>query len=356
MIAYGTGPALDEFEVVVFGPGYGEAIAVHLADGRWVLADSCIDPHSKAPASLTYLTSIGVSPKAVKVIVATHWHDDHVRGISRLAANCTEAEIQLSAAFNTPEAQALLAAYSGQAAPALTRGTQELFSSIQSRENVYHLHHRSSVHEFKASDGRQMRVVAMSPSQAAVTQSVAHLAQFLPVADGKHSIGHVTPLKPNSESVVLHIDFGGDAVLLGSDLEDHADLGWTAVAADGWSQERPKASVYKVAHHGSHTGDCDHIWTRLLQDAPVAALTPFNKGKQALPTVADLERLSNRTKTAYISSRAGRRPRMDAATAKRLGDVVKGLMPMNNGFGAVRMRKKPGSTWSVECFGDAHAL
>jgi hypothetical protein len=31
------------------------------------------------------------------------------------------------------------------------------------------------------------------------------------------------------------LDFDDDAVLLGSDLEEHQDFGWTAIAADAWS-------------------------------------------------------------------------------------------------------------------------
>jgi len=49
MIDYGVAPAADEIEVTLFGPGYGEAIAVHLGEGAWLLVDSCIDPESKAP-------------------------------------------------------------------------------------------------------------------------------------------------------------------------------------------------------------------------------------------------------------------------------------------------------------------
>ena len=79
MIDYGVAPSPDEIEVTLFGPGYGEAIAVHLGEGTWLLVDSCIDPVSRAPASGTYLEQIGVSVNQVLAIVASHWHDDHVR-------------------------------------------------------------------------------------------------------------------------------------------------------------------------------------------------------------------------------------------------------------------------------------
>ena len=110
MIDYGAPPAADEIEVTLFGPGYGEAIAVHLGDGSWLLVDSCIDPDSKTPASETYLDQIGVNASHVRAIVASHWHDDHVRGISRLAARYPAADFVLSGVFNKAEAGAFLAA------------------------------------------------------------------------------------------------------------------------------------------------------------------------------------------------------------------------------------------------------
>lgn len=109
MIDYGTPPAQNEIEVTLFGPGYGEAIAVHLGEGAWMMVDSCIDPDSKGPASGTYLEQIGVDASQVRAIVASHWHDDHVRGISKLAAKYPVADFVLSTVLNSKEAGAFVA-------------------------------------------------------------------------------------------------------------------------------------------------------------------------------------------------------------------------------------------------------
>ena len=50
----------DELEISIFGPGYGEAIALHLGFGKWVLVDSCLEPKSGKPAQLQYLESLGI--------------------------------------------------------------------------------------------------------------------------------------------------------------------------------------------------------------------------------------------------------------------------------------------------------
>lgn len=53
-------PALNEVEISVFGPGYGEAIAVHTGNGNWLLVDSCIDPGSGLPAALRITVQVFV--------------------------------------------------------------------------------------------------------------------------------------------------------------------------------------------------------------------------------------------------------------------------------------------------------
>jgi hypothetical protein len=54
-------PAKGELEITLFGPGYGESIALHVGAGAWVLVDSCIDGAGE-PKALQYLTDLGVDP------------------------------------------------------------------------------------------------------------------------------------------------------------------------------------------------------------------------------------------------------------------------------------------------------
>jgi len=358
MISYGAGPQPDEVEITVFGPGFGEAIAVHLGEERWMLIDSCIDPNSKKPAGETYLSAIGVSPDRVKSLVASHWHDDHVRGLARLAEIYQAAELNIASTFNDAEARAFLAAYGGHAAAAkLSRGTTELFQALRGRERSFYIHHRANVFEqLLPNSGRRVRAVALSPMQAAFAAAVARMASFVPrVMD--QPIDHVPELPPNLEAVVIHIDWGDDAVLLGSDLEDHRQFGWTAVLADFWSSSRQPSSAYKVAHHGSKSGDNPEIWTRLLKEQPVACLTPFNLGSQRLPGEIDKARILGRTPHAYISSAASNKPAMASDRLRRLSQMCTELRPRNPGFGAVRLRKPfGGATWGVELFGSAREL
>ena len=99
----GTLPGRNELEITLFGPGYGESMVLHTGGGNWTIVDSCIDRDGD-PRPLGYPRSIGVDPsQAVDLIVATHWHDDHIRGMSRLLKVCERAVFCCSAALCTRE-------------------------------------------------------------------------------------------------------------------------------------------------------------------------------------------------------------------------------------------------------------
>ena len=105
-------PSPNEIEISVFGPGIGEAIAFHY-NNNWILIDSCIDQKTNKPASLNYLQSLSVDLKtSVKLIILTHWHDDHIRGASEMIQKCPNARIVLSDALKNDDFLQLAVIYS----------------------------------------------------------------------------------------------------------------------------------------------------------------------------------------------------------------------------------------------------
>src|SRR5207247_10718341 len=98
-----TLPDGNDLEVSLFGPGFGECLALHLPGGKWILIDSCRNSQGQ-PASLAYLREMGVRAASdVAMVVASHWHLDHVDGISEIVQECRSAEPVISAALYTRE-------------------------------------------------------------------------------------------------------------------------------------------------------------------------------------------------------------------------------------------------------------
>ena len=98
------GPAPDEIEFSLFGPGIGECATVHIGDGKWIIVDSCANPQTKEPAVLEYFELLRVEPEqAIKLVVATHWHEDHVAGIAKILRRATNANFVCSDALRCDE-------------------------------------------------------------------------------------------------------------------------------------------------------------------------------------------------------------------------------------------------------------
>ena len=126
-----TAPNPGEIELSLFGPGYGECVLIHVPEGNWIIVDSCIDSASKNPAALEYLESIGVDPSvSVKLVVATHWHDDHIRGLSKVVEACKQADLCFSSSLHNKEFIQLSETVSGRSFLTGTSGIDEFHHSL----------------------------------------------------------------------------------------------------------------------------------------------------------------------------------------------------------------------------------
>ncbi|HTC90724.1 MAG TPA: MBL fold metallo-hydrolase, partial [Bryobacteraceae bacterium] len=123
-------PAPYELEISVFGPGIGECVVVHIGDGDWIVVDSCIDRKSRRPAALDYLESIQVDiASRIKLVVATHWHDDHIQGLGEILRVAESAKFANSAAYTLQDLARLVEL--GTKAPRQSSATKEFGSIIK---------------------------------------------------------------------------------------------------------------------------------------------------------------------------------------------------------------------------------
>ena len=338
-------PSASELEVSVFGPGVGECIVMHLGNGDWVVVDSCKLAGGKEVA-LEYLEAIGVDPgKAVKRVVVTHWHDDHMRGASEVLKAASAAMLVLSSAVRANEFQTLVA-IGGDTPPA--SGVREMWNCIRIVQERLERHEPFSL-SFAADNSilftrpasvgvPACEIRSLSPSAASQLLAAQEVARLLPKnLQPKRAIARTA----NEVAVVLWVDVGGFLVLLGSDLEEspHAHLGWQAIVA---SRVRPQgqAHVVKVPHHGSETAYSADVWKNMLRGKDTHAfVTPFRRGK-ALPTTGDVERLLAHTENVYATAPAKARelPKRLPAVDRHMKEITKARGLRLGKMGHVRLR------------------
>jgi hypothetical protein len=365
-------PSDGELEVSIFGPGYGEAIALHVGLGRWILVDSCLEPNSGKPAHLQYLKSLGLDASlAVKLVVVTHWHDDHVQGIGMLVRECKSAEIVVSAALKSPHFSALLDLYGGGAFPGSSGVTEfvNVFRILDERRKSGtrinaaklavpdKLLYRDNIYLNKKN--HEVDIYSLSPSDSAILSAQLDFCQRIPDT-GTRKKRIVCP-STNNTSVVLWVRIGDHRILLGSDLEKTNDpkTGWAVVINESQAIKQ-KASVYKVAHHGAESSHDPDIWSKLLSDKPFALLSPYLVAGNSLPRDEDLDRVAGLTSNGYITAppKIKKFRPSDAVVRDMIQAVTKSMRSVNIGWGQVRLRRNIEGTgdYKVELFGDAYNI
>jgi hypothetical protein len=336
------------------GRGFGESVVLHLCDDDWVVVDSLLD-RDKTSAALRYLLELGIRPERVRAILATHWHDDHIGGISELYRWASAAILAMPIVKTGRELVTYLEAQRPSGIGRVTSGVEELAKLVQVQREQGRPPARHCqadlvlVRKKSLATGVEITLTALSPVPADIEAFLVQLSAA--AVHGQGTAARLLPFEPNDISVATWLAAGDEAVLLGADLENlaRADRGWKAVLA---SRERPfgQASVYKVAHHGSSNADHPGIWDVLLQPKPIVALAPFNKGV-GLPKRTDVQRILGLTADAYATNQTPFRRYRDATPIVRTALEADGIAIRagNVDVGRVRFRKRVGADkpWDV---------
>ena len=366
-----TPPRADEVEVSLFGPGFGECILVHLGSGNWLLVDSCIDQRRRVQPALAYLRRIGHDPaSAVRLVVATHWHDDHIRGLAEVVRTCEAADFYCSSALCTTEVLTVIGTQAEHTHSSGARELHDVLTVLEQRSAVsgaplirWAGAERLLFRKYLIDKRTESTVMSLSPSDASVTRAIQAIGRLLPQRGD--SPRHLPAPSPNDTAVVLWVRIGSTAVLLGADLEKTANphTGWTCIVDDHESR-RPgeRAEFFKVAHHGSSNAHDDRVWDSMLMAPPFALLTPFVRGNVRLPSADDCERINSATSRAYICGPPTVRAavRRSGVVEKMMAEVTKERHEIAGGCGQIRLRKanalEQSQSWSVDLFAGASSL
>jgi hypothetical protein len=203
-------------------------------------------------------------------------------------------------------------------------------------------------------------VYSLSPSDYSKVLAHQEIASLLP--DEKDEKRRVVMRSPNHAAIVIWISIGNNFILLGSDLEEtgHAEAGWSGILGSGM-YPKGKASIFKIPHHGSSTGDHPEVWSEMLDTTPFAILTPFVRGKVLLPKKADVARICGRTENAFATAIPSHKKsvKREKAVDREIKKAATSINPVFYSTGHLRLRAKIAEaplSWELELFGGALPL
>ena len=285
-------PEHDEICIYCFGPGYGESFVVHIGANQWIIIDSCILP-GKRVAALWLLEEMGVDPaKSVNQFIITHWHDDHIRGAGRIAAECRIADVILPAVFSKKEFTSLAHLFGKNSASDESYGTNEVVAIFEQAGDRIGYASENTIIEDKAvqvcGKSARFRLYGISPSRRQITNFIKGLSGYIPdVSETKRKL----PDNPTNEASLATVLVVNDiGIIFGADLEDTAGFpGWTD-ALSNWKIPVQSFSFFKIAHHGGLSGHSADLWTNYLIQNVFGVVAPWNRGTK-LPQETDLERI-----------------------------------------------------------------
>ncbi len=229
----------ERLYVFVFGPGFGESIAVRVPPDEWLVIDSC--RIAKQAAALHVLRRYGGK---LTLLVMTHRHNDHYRGFVDLIAwgewrriGCNDWRIADAEVVDTadPEDQ-------------LRGGLAHVLAEIQNQWRT-------------------------RPASRLLT----HRGAKCPIGEGEMHILHPDETfaishrdgEPNDLSAAAVLDWKGMTLLFGADVENPH---WEGIA--GHRSKLGNHVVLKVPHHASR--EAQH--SCFLQGIPGRdwLVTPYN--------------------------------------------------------------------------------
>lgn len=302
----------DKFELSLIGTGggYGESIVIHLGDNNWIVVDSCINPVTKNNLPLDFLDSRGVDvSKDVKLIICTHWHDDHILGISDLLTSCKSSNFCMAPSTDRKKfLQLIQLDYNKAKTEASASSTSEIakcFDILKERKSTITRACQDKILISFKNDSIESKVYSLSPSDFVLTEFDHEISTL--ITEYGNPDRKIVIQSPNDKSVVLLIEVNDKKVLLGSDLEvcSNNQKGWLCILEKSQCIGSTKSSLFKVPHHGSSTAYHPRIWEQLLEPNSICFLTPFSKGAKKIPDKEMLGCILNHTNYLYITSLYG---------------------------------------------------
>lgn len=406
-------PEADIAEVTLIGgtDGFGECVLVHIGNGQWMIVDCCINPTTGQCLPLDYLKSINVNIKEqVKYVVCTHWHDDHIAGLSTLLSQCGEGTtFALSCAEDREKIVYELAQdfdYAGRSSvlKELTESLKEVAKNkikIKRVEQDKFIFKKGCVQAFALSPSevevrrfeselvkaqsrfyhfvKDIKEIKQNSSdflesaediENAFFESVDNLLiadmdveqqAIMPIED-LSNFKDAKRVKQNNRCVAMLVSFGSHHIVLGADLEvAQIDTGWHSVLHCDCMDEI-QANLFKIPHHGSETGYLkDFVDTFIKRDA-TSKLSSWILGGNMLPKAEMLKTYYKHTKNLFITTTnllRFKNTESNPSIRKLMNNKTESICEILPQLGIIRSRIKINSEkdeWTTKTFGSATIL
>lgn len=364
-------PQLGVIEVTTLGVGAfeGESQVVHFGNGKWGIIDSC-KTQDGVVLPLYYLEKLGVSYEDVAVVVCTHWHTDHIRGLNEIVNTCNKADFFFPMVGQKNNLLKLF--IKGFDAQGRSGVWKEFVGSVKAAGRRADYSYPNCV---LFDDQKGTQLVALSPSSKMLDILERMLLNFNTSVDNLSKISE-SLLPPNICSTALVLNTPDVHVLLGGDLESNRNKkhdikscvricdkrwvkGWCNVVDKSKVLYGNSVSYFKLPHHASRTGYCDSIWTNKVKKPITAVSTVFvnNEGIK-LPQKDMMQLYLNQSDELYLTSKGpvnkvkkitNTKSKLDESSIPRF----KNIAVYNNEIGLVCSRKKVGQPWLTNILGTA---
>lgn len=297
---------MNQFEVYLIGTGnYGESVVINLGMNNWIVIDSCVTPIEKEILPLSFLKSKGVNiEQDVKLIICTHWHDDHIKGISKILEECKSAKFSMAMATDKTKFLQFISydysKYKNEATAVSTEEINKCLEIINKEERGCILAAQDKQLFYSKSENYKCNVFSLSPSDEVLKDYATELSSMISEISSNRKIVNQSP---NDKCVVLLVSVNNHSILLGADLEvtSNNKKGWICIIENSLSiKSNPKASLFKIPHHGSETGYHKKIFEELLSDNCIAEMTSCHIGN--LPQKEMIKKFFLHTDNLYITS------------------------------------------------------
>lgn len=294
-------------EVLLFGPGLGECSLIKLPNNKWVIIDCFIDPESQKPLPIFYFEKENIPFEDVCLIIITHWHSDHIAGISQVIDNCDNAKVVIPEAFTSDEYINFINEVSFDMSAAPLNATTEMSKAYKAIQRHFNFNKQAPILASEGTNldiGEEHEIIALSPSNHAKIVSINEINGIYTKFKKANPRVHIIKPNANNHSIAVQISAKDCSFLFGGDLEEpphnpQNNMGWSAVL--GSTQfKRKKSILFKVPHHGSITGHHEDVWSQLLIEKPKSIMTTFSRS--SLPLQRDLDRILEKSEEVFVTT------------------------------------------------------